>query len=97
MATLHRWALQTAFQPVLRVWPRAHRNPDKRTLKMKRLFLLTTAALIALAAPGVANAAIQNLAISGNLDGHAYTGTVSRRERRAGCQRHGNAQHPRAE
>ena len=44
---------------------------------MKRLFLLTTAALIALAAPGVANAAIQNLAISGSLDGHGYTGTLS--------------------
>ena len=44
---------------------------------MKRLLLLTTAALIALAAPGVANAAIQNLAISGNLDGHAYTGELS--------------------
>ena len=57
------------------------RNPDKKEpLKMKRLLLLTTAALIALAAPGIANAAIQNLAISGNLDGHGYTGdVVSRR------------------
>ena len=44
---------------------------------MKRLLLLTTAALIALAAPGVANAAVQNLAISGSLDGHDYTGTLS--------------------
>lgn len=44
---------------------------------MKRLFLLTTAALIALAAPGIANASIQNLAISGSLDGHDYTGTLS--------------------
>ena len=44
---------------------------------MKRVFLLTTAALIALAAPGVANAAIQNLSISGSLDGHDYTGTLS--------------------
>ena len=54
-----------------------HRNPDKRTLKMKRLLLLTTAALLALAAPGVANAAIQNLAISGNLGGYAYTGELA--------------------
>ena len=44
---------------------------------MKRLLLLTTAALIALAAPGGANAAVQNLAISGSLDGHDYTGTLS--------------------
>ena len=44
---------------------------------MKRLFLITTAALITLGAPQVANAAIQNLAISGNLDGHDYTGTLS--------------------
>jgi PEP-CTERM motif len=44
---------------------------------MKRLFLITTAALIALGAPEVSNAAIQNLAISGNLDGHDYTGTLS--------------------
>ena len=44
---------------------------------MKRLLLLTTAALIALAAPGIANAGIQNLSISGNLDGHAYTGELS--------------------
>ena len=44
---------------------------------MKRLLLLTTAALLALAAPQIANAAIQNLAISGNLDGHDYTGTLS--------------------
>ena len=64
---------------------------------MKRLFLLTTAALIALAAPGVANAAVENLAISGSLDGHAIPARVARRERRAGCQRHGNAQHPRSE
>ena len=54
------------------------RNPDKKEpLKMKRLLLLTTAALIALAAPGIANAGIQNLSISGNLDGHAYTGELS--------------------
>jgi PEP-CTERM motif len=44
---------------------------------MKRAFLLTTAALIAIAAPGVANAAVENLAISGSLDGHGYTGTLS--------------------
>jgi hypothetical protein len=44
---------------------------------MKRLLLLTTAALMAFAAPAVANAAIQDLVISGNLDGHAYTGTLS--------------------
>jgi hypothetical protein len=44
---------------------------------MKRVFLLTTAALIALAAPGIANASIQNLSISGSLDGHDYTGTLS--------------------
>jgi hypothetical protein len=44
---------------------------------MKRVFLLTTAALIALAAPGIANASIQNLSISGSLDGHAYTGELS--------------------
>jgi hypothetical protein len=44
---------------------------------MIRLLLLTTAALIALAAAGVTNAAIQNLAISGSLDGHDYTGTLS--------------------
>ena len=44
---------------------------------MKRVFLLTTAALIALAAPAVANASIQNLSISGSLDGHDYTGTLS--------------------
>lgn len=44
---------------------------------MKRLLLLTTAALGALAAPGSANASIQNLSISGNLDGHAYTGELS--------------------
>jgi hypothetical protein len=55
-----------------------HRNPDKKEpLKMKRLLLLTTAALGALAAPGVANASIQNLSISGSLDGHAYTGELS--------------------
>ena len=53
-------------------------NRDKKEpLKMKRLLLLTTAALIALAAPGIANAGIQNLSISGNLDGHAYTGELS--------------------
>src|ERR1700722_4703334 len=46
-------------------------------MRMKRLLLLTTAALLALAAPQIANAAIQNLAISGNLDGHDYTGTLS--------------------
>jgi hypothetical protein len=44
---------------------------------MKRLLLLTTAALLALAAPQIANAAIQNLAISGSLDGYDYTGTLS--------------------
>jgi hypothetical protein len=44
---------------------------------MKRVFLRTTAALIALAAPGIANASIQNLSISGSLDGHAYTGELS--------------------
>ena len=44
---------------------------------MKRLLLLTTAALIALAAPGVANAAVQNLAISGSVGGHDYTGELS--------------------
>jgi hypothetical protein len=44
---------------------------------MKELLLLTTAALIALAAPGIANASIQNLSISGSLDGHAYTGELS--------------------
>jgi len=44
---------------------------------MKRVLLLTAAALIALAAPGIANAAIQNLAISGSLDGHDYTGMLS--------------------
>ena len=44
---------------------------------MKRLLLLTTAALIALAAAGVANAAVQNLAISGSVGGHAYTGELS--------------------
>ena len=44
---------------------------------MKQLLLLTTAALIALAAPGIANASIQNLSISGSLDGHAYTGELS--------------------
>ena len=44
---------------------------------MKRVFLLTTAALLALAAPGVANAAVENLAISGSLDGHDYTGALS--------------------
>src|ERR1700727_3892860 len=44
---------------------------------MKQVFLLTTAALIALAAPGIANASIQNLSISGSLDGHAYTGELS--------------------
>ena len=44
---------------------------------MKRLLLLTTAALGALAAPGSANASIQNLSVSGNLDGHAYTGELS--------------------
>ena len=55
-----------------------HRNPDKKEpLKMKRLLLLTTAALGARAAPGVANASIQNLSISGSLDGQAYTGELS--------------------
>jgi hypothetical protein len=44
---------------------------------MKRILLLTTAALIALAAPGVANAAIQNLAISGDLQGQDFTGLLS--------------------
>ena len=44
---------------------------------MKRLLLLTTAALIALAAPEVANAAIQNLAISGDLQGQDFTGLLS--------------------
>ena len=44
---------------------------------MKRLLLLTTAALGALAAPGNANASIQNLSISGSLGGHAYTGELS--------------------
>jgi hypothetical protein len=44
---------------------------------MKRLLLLTTAALGALAAPGSANASIQNLSISGSLGGHAYTGELS--------------------
>src|SRR5580698_6964841 len=44
---------------------------------MKRVFLLTTAALIALAAPAVANASIQNLSISGSLDGNDYSGTLS--------------------
>jgi hypothetical protein len=54
------------------------RSPDKKEpLKMKRLLLLTTAALIALAAPEVANAAIQNLAISGSLAGYDYSGTLS--------------------
>jgi hypothetical protein len=31
----------------------------------------------ALAAPGIANASIQNLSISGSLDGHAYSGELS--------------------
>jgi PEP-CTERM motif len=44
---------------------------------MKRLLLLTSAVLMTLAAPAVANAATQNLAISGILDGHAYTGELS--------------------
>ena len=44
---------------------------------MKRLLLLTTAVLGALVAPGIANASIQDLSISGNLDGHAYTGELS--------------------
>jgi hypothetical protein len=53
-------------------------RPDKKEpLKMKRLLLVATAALIALAAPGIANASIQNLAISGSLDGHDYTGMLS--------------------
>jgi PEP-CTERM motif len=43
---------------------------------MKRL-LLTTIALIILGSPEIANAAIQNLSISGNLDGHDYTGKLS--------------------
>jgi hypothetical protein len=44
---------------------------------MKRLLLLTTAVLGALVAPGIANASIQDLSISGNLDGQAYTGELS--------------------
>ena len=40
---------------------------------MKRL-LLTTAMLGALTAPSFAS--IQDLSISGNLDGHAYTGQL---------------------
>jgi hypothetical protein len=76
-AALHRWALQTAFQSVLRVCRERTATPTRKKLKMKRAFLLTTAALIAIAAPGVANAAVENLAISGSLDGHGYTGTLS--------------------
>jgi hypothetical protein len=39
--------------------------------------LLTTALLGALVSPWIANASIQNLSISGSLDGHAYTGELS--------------------
>ena len=40
--------------------------------------LLASAAIVgALAAPGVANATIEDLTISGSLDGHSYTGTLS--------------------
>ena len=44
---------------------------------MIRTWLASAAIAGVLAAPGVANATIENLAMSGSLDGHSYTGTVS--------------------
>jgi hypothetical protein len=42
-----------------------------------RTWLASAAIAGALAAPGVANATIVDLTISGSLDGHSYTGTLS--------------------
>ena len=42
-----------------------------------RTWLASAAIAGALAAPGVANATIADLTISGSLDGHSYTGTLS--------------------
>jgi hypothetical protein len=42
-----------------------------------RIWLASAAIVGALAAPGVANATINDLTISGSLDGHPYTGTLS--------------------
>ena len=44
---------------------------------MIRTWLASAAIVGALAAPGVANATINDLTISGSLDGHSYTGTLS--------------------
>lgn len=44
---------------------------------MIRTWLASAAIVGALAAPGVANATIKDLTISGSLDGHSYTGTLS--------------------
>jgi PEP-CTERM motif len=44
---------------------------------MIRTWLASAAIVGALAAPGVANATINDLTISGSLDGHPYTGTLS--------------------
>jgi hypothetical protein len=42
-----------------------------------RTWLASAAIAGALAAPGVANATIVDLTISGSLDGHSYTRTLS--------------------
>ncbi len=44
---------------------------------MIRTWLASAAIVGALAAPSVANATIDDVTISGNLDGHSYTGTLS--------------------
>jgi hypothetical protein len=44
---------------------------------MIRTWLASVAIVGALAAPGIANATINDLTISGSLDGHSYTGTLS--------------------
>ena len=57
--------------------PRTHRNPDEKETENETSILANHGGPDRLAAPGVANAAVENLAISGSLDGHGYTGTLS--------------------
>ena len=64
-----------------------------------RIWLVSAAIAVALALPGVANATVENLTISGSLDEGKNSclcgNAVSRRYRRAGYRWNRNPQHPR--